>query len=173
MRSPRWSRRRSQTSNPADNADGFGGCWYELAIDLAPPDDARLDQAIRVLWELAELRECRVKVTRDPIHYESAVPSLIWRRPFDDWLPMAALRLFPVVPFEIALVGEESQGTSAWPIFSPRTRPTVGSGLSPLGTSPATTPSACVRPPRTQLKRVSRLQWPFAPHPSRLCSQRA
>jgi hypothetical protein len=47
-------------TNPADmaNEDNWTGGFYELSIELGPTDDARLDRALRALWESAAVEGC-------------------------------------------------------------------------------------------------------------------
>jgi hypothetical protein len=41
-----------------DSADNWTGGFYELAIELGPRHDGRLDQAVRALWEAADVDGC-------------------------------------------------------------------------------------------------------------------
>src|SRR5690349_17678189 len=41
-----------ENANPSaiDDPANWAGGFYELAIDMGPPDDSRLDQAMKALW---------------------------------------------------------------------------------------------------------------------------
>jgi len=165
-------------SDPAelDDPENWHGAYYELAIELSPRDDIRLEQALRAVWEFGDVEGCQAIVNRDPLrhgeaelslasleeHYlhgvvrlpggervvcgaisvreeegsdwldfvlplgalaradarvgsypfggEPGDPSFVWRRPIDDWLVSIALRLFDVVPYQLALVGFDVSG---------------------------------------------------------------
>lgn len=58
------------------SADVWHGGDYELAIELGPRDDARLDAAIRAIWNRAELDGCFARGDVEPADQSRIVPSL-------------------------------------------------------------------------------------------------
>jgi hypothetical protein len=58
------------------SADVWHGGFYEFAIELGPRDDARLDAAIRALWEHPSLMGCVDRRDVEPELQERYSPSL-------------------------------------------------------------------------------------------------
>lgn len=54
----------------------WAGGEYELAIELGPRDDARLEAAIRAMWEHPALSGCFDRHDREPADQERVPPSL-------------------------------------------------------------------------------------------------
>jgi hypothetical protein len=46
--------------------DNWSGGFYELAIEVGPPDDDRLDRALRAVWTAAGVRGCYVRRDVEP-----------------------------------------------------------------------------------------------------------
>ena len=59
-----------------DDDDNWIGGYYELALELGERDDARLEEAIGSLRNLAAIDGCWVLVGLKPSRYEPASPSL-------------------------------------------------------------------------------------------------
>lgn len=55
-----------------DDPENWHGGFYELAIELGPPDDMRLEQALRTLWGLASVEGCFTVLTRNPLQHGPA-----------------------------------------------------------------------------------------------------
>lgn len=58
-----------------DDAENWRGGFYELAIELGPPDDRRLGDALQVVWAEAPVDGCVTIAGHDPLRHEPAEPT--------------------------------------------------------------------------------------------------
>jgi hypothetical protein len=56
--------------------DNWAGGFYELAIELGPHSETRLETALRVVWQDARLHGCYVRRDIDPVDQQRVEPSL-------------------------------------------------------------------------------------------------
>ena len=93
--------------------DAWAGTWFELALELGPPDDARLRAAFEALWTFPDLEGIYLDRERDP----EAQPKL-------SAAEVEPLRQFgrgvvhlpdgARVPCVTGVVREEGEGASDW-----------------------------------------------------------
>ncbi|MCF2527307.1 hypothetical protein [Yinghuangia soli] len=57
-------------------ADNWHGGYYELAIELAPGDDAQLQAVLDAVWSAADVRGCFAQRDREP-HEQDRVPRTV------------------------------------------------------------------------------------------------
>lgn len=74
----RLGRRVSEEPDPADlnDAENWHGGFYELAIELGPREDERLESTLRSVWDLIGVEDCHVRTQLDPPQHEPAEVSL-------------------------------------------------------------------------------------------------
>jgi hypothetical protein len=56
--------------------DNWAGGFYELAIEVGPPDDDRLERALRAVWTAAGVRGCHVRRDVEPADQTSVTCGL-------------------------------------------------------------------------------------------------
>jgi hypothetical protein len=47
-------------------SEAWLGGWYELAIEVGPTDDRRLEEALTALWSFPDIEGCYLDLSRDP-----------------------------------------------------------------------------------------------------------
>ena len=55
--------------------DAWNGGSYELAIDLGPVDDAKLEKALTAIWSHADLDGCYLRGDQEPAEQTLIVPG--------------------------------------------------------------------------------------------------
>lgn len=95
--------------------EAWAGFSYELAVELGPVDDARLERALRIIWSHADLDGCYLERDREPAEQVAV-------RPAGD-LPLEAIlrglaSLGPRAPVACSTIPVREEGGSDWVYFS-------------------------------------------------------
>lgn len=95
-----------------EKGDTWNGGYYELAIELGPRSEARLEKALLALWGNAGLDGCYVRRDLEPVDQQRAQPSLPLLKRYGHLLGVATLPGGGKVACGVCAVREE--GSIDW-----------------------------------------------------------